>query len=66
MDVLRPLTHSEVTIIPSAPSVGNVVMYAYNGLIYAKDSAGNITQMQGGDSELFPKIWAIQTLNNCE
>lgn len=66
MDVLRPLTHSEVAVIPDAPSVGNIVMYAYNGLIYAKDSAGNITQMQGGDSEQFAKIWAIQTLNNCE
>ena len=48
MDILRPLTHNEVAIIPDAPSVGNVVMYAYNGLMYAKDSAGNITQMQGG------------------
>lgn len=68
MDILRPLNVNEVASEPAAPTAGNVVFYALNGVIYAKNSDGLITQMgltPESDPNFFGKIWAANTLMNC-
>jgi len=63
-EILTPLIHSEVSTIPSTPSAGNVVAYAKDGVIYVKDSNGNISSTSNLSSN-FANIWAANTLMNC-